>query len=68
MSVPQWILDKLPNSKVAIDKNNAQPVLITLAIVGLIFLVPLSIFFIVAFASILTLTRYINEKLNEKYT
>ena len=67
MSVPQWIFDKLPNSKLAINKNNAQPVLITLAIVGLIILVPLSIFFIVAFSSILTLTRYINEKLNEKY-
>lgn len=68
MQIPDWVLEKLPNRKVANYKNEVNPVLITIAILGVVFLVPISLFFVIAFASILTLTRYISEKINEKLT
>lgn len=66
MQVPEWILDRLPGKKVAALKSPVQPETIALVLVGMVFLVPWTLFFVVVFASLLTLTRYITEKLNER--
>lgn len=66
MQVPQWVLEKLPNKKVAYVKDEVKPETVAVVILGVIFLIPISLFFVIAFSSILTLTRYITEKLNEQ--
>ncbi len=66
MQVPQWVMDKLPSKKVAYVKDEVKPETVALVILGVIFLIPISLFFVIAFSSILTLTRYITEKLNEQ--
>lgn len=68
MQVPQWVLDKLPKNKVAYVKDEIKPETVAIVILGVIFLIPISLFFVIAFSSILTLTRYITDKLNETRT
>lgn len=67
MEVPKWIVEKLPK-KIASNGNPVKPEFVAIMIVGLMILVPWAVFFSIVLASIITLTKYITDKLNQSNT
>ena len=66
MKVPQWIVDKLPNKKVALEKENGDRLLIAIVLFGIIYLVPILFFYALMLAVILSLAKHISEILSEQ--
>lgn len=64
LKVPNWVIDKLPK-KVVSDANKAKPEYIALTLLGLTLMFPIFAFFAIIFSSILVMTKYITDKLNE---
>jgi hypothetical protein len=67
LKVPNWVLDKLPK-KVAVDSNKVKPEYVALTLLGVMLVFPIVALFTIVFASILTMTRYITNKLNDTST
>lgn len=67
IQVPNWILDRLPK-KAALENSNVKPEWVAVGLLGLILLIPISVFFIILFASLITMTRFITEAINKMRT
>jgi len=62
VQIPSWIIERLPNRKVAWDKTEA---VVFITILGVVFVLPQLLFFTVLLGSILLMTNFIADELRK---